>query len=80
MTNEIFSEAVEVILNARDFCGDESAALRDYQRDTNTIFSSHELFRIRLAADNKWAEFQRECGAKMLLGAERAKAYRDLDA
>lgn len=79
MTNEILSQAIEAILAARDFCADEAEALKEFQWDNGIVFTQHEIDRVKLAANNKWAEFQKQCGAKMLTGNERAQAFRDLE-
>jgi hypothetical protein len=76
---EVITEAVDTILNTRDFCGDERQALRDVQADRKVKLSSDEVAEVWARVNGTWREHQIAAGAKILTPDERAAACRALE-
>ena len=53
------SDAVDALLAARDFCGDEAEALREWQRE-NRKLSELERIAVREELASKWSEYRAE--------------------
>ena len=78
MKNEII-EAAQVILNTRDFCGNEVEALREWQAE-NRKLTAGERVQVWQTVERKWRENQIEAGVIVpLSNEERAKAYADIE-
>jgi hypothetical protein len=62
MKYEITSEllgAVDALFTARDFCGDEAAALREWEWE-NRKLTEGERFAVRQELARQWADFREE--------------------
>jgi len=63
MQPSFFEECVEAVLNTRDFCGDESAAIKQVAADYGVDLSGDQWDSILLVleeADRRWAAFRRQ--------------------
>jgi hypothetical protein len=62
ISESVIDGAVDVIINTRDFCGDEREAVRDYCAD---LKQPHWQTVYRIAnfrANARWNEFQKSAG------------------
>ena len=74
--NDHLNSAAQAIITARDFCGDEREAVRDYAAENGILFSRDFLIEARRRADAIWAGYQRAAGVKKPLSScQRRKAY-----
>lgn len=76
MKNDLF-DAAQQILNARDFCGNESKALFDWQAD-NRKLTPDEKLEVWAIVSHQWRKSQFEAGAKVLNSYQRRIAYASL--
>jgi len=62
ITEQNILEATDLIINTRDFCGDEMAAICDYCADEN-IADWKALWRIaNFRANAKWNSYKKAAG------------------
>jgi len=62
--SDLIDGAVDVIINTRDFCGNEKQAVRDYCFE-NKVSDCKELYRMAMArANSKWNAYRQEAGVK----------------
>jgi hypothetical protein len=62
ISNQIIENAIELILNTRDFCGDEKEAIRDYCHDEK-IADWKKVYSIaNFRANAKWNQFKKDAG------------------
>ena len=65
ISDDIISEAVEAIINARDFCGSEKEAVIDVANDHGITdrATRNKLWRIaKFRANAQWNKFKRQAG------------------
>lgn len=67
-------DAVQTILNTRDFCGDEQEALKDWIAE-NRPLSTQERMDVWRMVETVWRKSQIQSGAKIISPQQRAKAY-----
>lgn len=73
-------DLVSVLLDTRDFCGDENEALRQWQTDNGRKLSAAEIISVRRMVETLWRKSQLAAGVAFPLSTEeRAKAFRDID-
>jgi hypothetical protein len=63
-----FAEAAHAVITARDFCGDERQALRDWQ-DDNGRLTSDERLQVLDLVETIWADSQRQAGVRRPIAA-----------
>ena len=63
-TNKQKEAAAEAIVAARDFCGDELAAVRQYADDNGLKFPTTQIGAIQHRADQIWRKNQKAAGVK----------------
>lgn len=79
MQNNIINDAAQVIINTRDFCGNEADALREWQFE-NRKLTAAERKQVWELVERKWRGFQIEAGVlTQLSNEERSKAYADIE-
>lgn len=78
MTTTELNDAVETILNTRDFCGNEREALLDWQ-DENRRLTPEERTSVWAAVEWHWRKSQVEAGATILTADQRRRAYADIE-
>ena len=62
ISNQIIDNAIELIINTRDFCGNEKQAIRDFCHDEK-ITDWKKVYAIaNFRANAKWNQFQKEAG------------------
>ena len=62
--SDLIDGAVDVIINTRDFCGNEKQAVRDYCFE-NKVSDCKGLYRMAMAKANlKWNAYRREAGVR----------------
>ena len=62
ISESIIDNAVDVIINARDFCGNERQAVRDYCADEN-ISDWQKVYKIaNFRANARWNKYKIEAG------------------
>lgn len=63
--NQLFKHidnAVELIINTRDFCGNEMEAIQDYCADEG-IKGWHDLYKVAVFhANNRWNNYKKAAG------------------
>ena len=65
ISDDIISEAVEAIINARDFCGSEKEAVIDVANDHGITDKAlrHKIWGIaKFRANAQWNKFKRQAG------------------
>ena len=55
------NDAVQTIIEARDFCGDEREALRDWQHENGRL-TTHQKQQVWEAVEREWSICQTEAG------------------
>ena len=56
------NQAIELILNTRDFCGDEMLAIIDFCQDEN-LSDWRKVYRIaNFRANARWNEYKKQAG------------------
>jgi hypothetical protein len=81
LTDAQIDEVVDLILTTRDFCGDESDALREWRLENNVLITFGDSKEIRRRINAEWASCQVAAGVKKpLTDSQRRKAYADLAA
>jgi hypothetical protein len=79
LTDSQIDEVVDLILTARDFCGDETDAVREWQLENNQLITFGDASQINARVRAEWARCQQAAGVKKpLTQTQRAKAYADL--
>jgi len=72
-------EAIETITNTRDFCGNESEALKDWESENGTL-SEHQKAQVWQGVEDEWKLAQLKAKVKhALTDSERLKAFRDIE-
>ena len=72
-------QAIETILQARDFCGNESEALSDWEAENGTL-SEHQRSQVWEEVEQEWKLSQLKANVRhALTDAERLKAFRDIE-
>jgi len=72
-------DAAFAIIGSREFCGDETQSLRDWQAD-NRILSAEERHTVCAMANQIWARYQRQAGVTAPIDhLERAQITRILN-
>lgn len=62
ISNAVIDNAVDLIINTRDFCGDEKHAVRDYCADEG-IGDWQKVWRIaNFRANARWNGFKKQAG------------------
>ena len=62
IADAVIDHAVDVIINTRDFCGDERQAVRDLCADYD-IADWKKVWRIaNFRANGKWNQYQKDAG------------------
>lgn len=62
ISESIIDNAVDVIINTRDFCGNERQAVRDYCADEN-ISDWQKVYKIaNFRANARWNQYKIEAG------------------
>lgn len=80
MSNEQhIDQAINEIINTRDFCGDERAALHAVESDHRIRFTPAEKKEIWAKVNGTWKESQVAAGAKILNEHERRAACKALE-
>jgi hypothetical protein len=60
ISNQIIDNAIELILNTRDFCGDEKQAIKDYCHDEK-IADWKKVYSIaNFRANARWNQFKKD--------------------
>lgn len=76
--NPELRDLVSILIQTRDFCGNEREALREWQLE-NRRLTEEERFDVAAEVSRRWREAQREAGVAFPLSSEeRRKAFRDL--
>ncbi len=58
----VINQAIDLIINTRDFCGNEMEAIQDFCADEN-IKDWHKLYRIaNFRANAQWNEYKKQAG------------------
>jgi hypothetical protein len=72
-------ELIEIILNTRDFCGNESEAISDWESENGKL-SAHQMASVLLEVSQEWRLSQLAANVKnALTDAERLKAFADVE-
>ena len=61
----IYQSAVDRVLTARDFCGNEAEALEDWQDDENIVLNTVERFEILDEVNRQWNAWRKAAGVKI---------------
>ena len=62
ISDSIIDNAIELIINTRDFCGNEKQAIKDYCADEN-ISNWQKVYRIaNFRANAQWNNYKIEAG------------------
>jgi len=62
ISDSIIDNAIELIINTRDFCGNEKQAIKDYCADEN-ISDWQKVYRIaNFRANARWNQYKIEAG------------------
>ena len=62
LPENVINQAIDLIINTRDFCGDEMQAIQDFCADEN-IKDWHKLYRIaNFRANAQWNEYKKQAG------------------
>lgn len=62
ISENIISYAVDLIINTRDFCGNEKLAIKDFCKDEN-IADWQKVYRIaNFRANHHWNECKKQAG------------------
>ena len=79
MRKTIMKELIEIILNTRDFCGNESEAISEWESENGKL-SDHQRANVLLEVSQEWKLSQLSANVKhALTDAERLKAFSDLE-
>jgi hypothetical protein len=73
------NELIEIILNTRDFCGNESEAISDWESENGKL-SAHQMAGVLLEVNQEWKLSQLAANVKhALTDSERLKAFADVE-
>lgn len=62
ITENQINQAIELIINTRDFCGDEKLAIIDFCQDEN-IKDWRKVYRIaNFRANQRWNDYKKQAG------------------
>jgi len=72
-------QAIETILQTRDFCGNESEALSDWESENGTL-SEHQRAQVWQGVDEEWKLSQLRANViHALTDSERLQAFHDIE-
>ena len=72
-------EAIETIIQTRDFCGNEAEALRDWEAE-NGALSEHQRAQVWQGVKEEWKLWQLKANVQhALTDAERLQAFHDIE-
>ena len=72
-------DAIQTILNTRDFCGNEKEALAEWEAENGEL-SGFQRSIVWQTANEEWSISQIESGVKFPLNqSDRAKAFADIE-
>ena len=72
-------EAIETIIQTRDFCGNESEALRDWEAENGTL-SEHQRAQVWQGVKEEWTIWQLKANVQhALTDDERLQAFQDIE-
>ena len=73
------SEAIETIIQTRDFCGDEAEALGDWEAE-NGALSEHQRAQVWQGVKEEWTIWQLKANVQhALTDDERLQAFQDIE-
>ena len=73
------NELIEIILNTRDFCGNESEAISEWESENGKL-SAHQMASVLLEVSQEWKLSQLSANVKnALTDSERIKAFADIE-
>ena len=73
------NELIETILNTRDFCGNESEAISDWESENGKL-SAHQMASVLLEVSQEWKLSQLSANVKhALTDSERLQAFADVE-
>ena len=73
------NELIEIILNTRDFCGNEKEAISDWESENGKL-SDHQRASVLTEVSQEWKLSQLSANVKnALTDAERIKAFSDIE-
>jgi len=73
------SEAIQTMIQTRDFCGNEAEALRDWEAENGTL-SEHQRAQVWQGVKEEWKLWQLKANVQnALTDAERLKAFSDIE-
>ena len=62
IAENVINQAVDLIINTRDFCGNEMQAIQDFCAD-ESIKDWHKVYRIaNFRANARWNEYKKQAG------------------
>lgn len=72
-------ELIETILSTRDFCGNESEAISEWESENGKL-SAHQMASVLLEVSQEWKLSQLSANVKQALtDAERLRAFADIE-
>ena len=73
------NELIEIILNTRDFCGNESEAISEWESENGKL-SDHQRASVLLEVNQEWKLSQLSANVKhALTDSERLQAFADVE-
>lgn len=75
---ERIQQCADEILNARDCCGDEQEAMREFEAEHGK-FTQQQRKMVRKSVAQQWKQSQKAAGAKILNANQRASAEHALE-
>ena len=73
------SDAIQTIIQTRDFCGNESEALRDWEAENGSL-SEHQKAQVWQGVKEEWKLCQLKANVQnALTDAQRLQAFRDIE-
>lgn len=73
------NELIEIILNTRDFCGNEREAISDWESENGKL-SAHQMASVLLEVNQEWKLSQLSANVKhALTDSERLQAFADVE-
>jgi hypothetical protein len=73
------NELIEIILNTRDFCGNEKEAISDWESENGKL-SAYQMASVLTEVSQEWKLSQLSANVKnALTDAERIRAFADVE-
>ena len=73
------NELIEIILNTRDFCGNEREAISEWENENGKL-SAHQRANLLLEVNQEWKLSQLSANVKhALTDSERLQAFADVE-